>query len=250
MCSRNSQRKPSEVSPLYSDETDFADLIFSASSVRLYLYQTIDINTLGECSMPKLVDHDQYRKQLLVQCFDLFAQHGYGALTMRQIAAALNVSTGTLYHYFPTKEALFHQLVEEVTQQTIFEAASVRQHATLEERLIALCEFIAEHEDSLRKQFLITLNYYQHHDSYDSTAGTVLQQGGDRYRRAIMDLIGPYDPRLCILLQSQIHGLLMLRMVNGATIPFMEQARLFIDMLMDYLRKHTDESISARLRGI
>lgn len=201
--------------------------------------------------MPKLVDHDQYRKQLLEQCFDLFAQHGYGALTMRQIAAALNVSTGTLYHYFPTKEALFHQLVEEVTQQTVFEASElVRQHATLEERLIALWEFIAQHEDSLRKQFLITLNYYQHRDRDDSTAGAILQGGGNRYHRAIMDLLKLHDPRLCCLLQNQIDGLLMQRLIKGATFPFMEQARLFVDILMDYLRKHTDESTTDSLRGI
>ena len=54
--------------------------------------------------MPKVVDHVSYRKHLLDQCVNLFAQYGYEALTMRQIAEALHVSTGTLYHYFPTKE--------------------------------------------------------------------------------------------------------------------------------------------------
>ena len=39
--------------------------------------------------MPKLVDHVSYRKSLLVRCFDLFAERGYSALTMRQIAEAL-----------------------------------------------------------------------------------------------------------------------------------------------------------------
>lgn len=49
--------------------------------------------------MPKLVDHVSYRKHLLAHCLDLFAERGYSALTMRQIAEALNVSTGTLYEY-------------------------------------------------------------------------------------------------------------------------------------------------------
>ncbi|MGB6015410.1 MAG: helix-turn-helix domain-containing protein, partial [Nodosilinea sp.] len=48
--------------------------------------------------MPKIVDHDQYRREILDQCFDLFAEKGYAALTMRQIAQELGVSTGTLYH--------------------------------------------------------------------------------------------------------------------------------------------------------
>jgi AcrR family transcriptional regulator len=54
--------------------------------------------------MPKIVDHDQYRKELLSKCFDLFAEKGYGSITMRQIAEGLNVSTGTLYHYFPANK--------------------------------------------------------------------------------------------------------------------------------------------------
>ena len=41
---------------------------------------------------------------------------------MRQIAGGLKVSTGTLYHYFPNKQALFEQLVEEICQQDIITA--------------------------------------------------------------------------------------------------------------------------------
>lgn len=188
--------------------------------------------------MPKLVDHISYRKQLLAQCFDLFAQHGYSALTMRQIAEALGVSTGTLYHYFPTKEALFQQLVEEVTQQTIFAAASqVQRYATLEERLVALFRFLAEHEDNLRKQLLVTLDYYQHKDLYGNAAGAILKTGKDHYSQAIRDYVGLPDSQLCFLLHSQINGLLVLRMLHGINVSLVEQARPFIDMLVDYLQK-------------
>ncbi len=188
--------------------------------------------------MPKLVDHSSYRKQLLARSFDLFAQRGYSVLTMRQVAEALDVSTGTLYHYFPTKESLFQQLVEEVTQQTIFEAASrVRQHATLEERLTALFRFLGEHEDDLRKQLLVTLDYYQHRDLYGSSAGAILKAGADRYCRAIRDYVGLPDSQLCFLLHSQINGLLMLRMLHSIKLPFVEQARPFVDMLVDYMQK-------------
>lgn len=187
--------------------------------------------------MPKLVDHVTYRKQLLAQCFDLFAQHGYGALTMRQIAAALDVSTGTLYHYFPTKEALFQQLVEEVTQQTVFEAtARMQLQATLEERLLALFRFLADHEEDLRKQLLVTLDYYQHRNLYGGSAGAILQAGADRYCRAIRDYVGLPDPVTVFLLQCQIQGLLVLRMLHNIQTPFIEQARPFVDMLMCSMR--------------
>lgn len=187
--------------------------------------------------MPKVVDHVSYRKQLLAQCFDLFAGRGYSALTMREIAAALDVSTGTLYHYFPTKEALFQQLVEEVTRQTVFEAtARIQPQATLKERLLALFRFLADHEVDLRKQLLVTLDYYQHRKLYGSDAGAVLQAGADLYRRAIRDYVGLPDPATVFLLQCQVHGLLVLRMLHNIDTPFVEQARLCVDLLVDHLR--------------
>lgn len=198
--------------------------------------------------MPKLVDHVSYRKYLLEQCVDLFARYGYGALTMRQIAEALHVSTGTLYYYFPTKETLFHSLAEEVTRQTIFEATSqIRQQATFEERVLALFQFIEQHEEDLRQQFLILLNYQQHRDLYGEAAGTMLKEGTSRYQQAIMELLGLPDAHICFLLQSQINGLLMLRMLHNSRKSLLEQARPFIAMLVNYLQTPSDSVERAAL---
>jgi AcrR family transcriptional regulator len=187
--------------------------------------------------MPKVVDHERYRKHLMRQCFDLFAERGYRALTMRQIAEALNVSTGTLYHYFPTKEALFGQLAEEITQQTITEAMSqAPEHTSFDERLLYLFRFLAEHERDLQKQFLISVDFYQHRDLYGSNAQAILRAGADRYDQAIQQYIGFADAKLCVLLRSQISGLLTLRMLRGTTISLVEQAHAFIDMFAQAVR--------------
>jgi len=187
--------------------------------------------------MPKVVDHPAYRKQLLALCFDLFAQHGYSALTMRQIAEALEISTGALYHYFPTKEALFQQLVEEVTQQTVFEAiAQIQQHSDPEARLTALFDFLAQHEEQLRKQLLVILDYYQHRDLYGSAAGKILRAGADRYCQALQNYLHLPDQKLVVLLKTQINGLLVQRMLRASTTPFVEQARPFVTMFVAFLR--------------
>lgn len=41
----------------------------------------------------------------------LFAQHGYGAVSMRMIADAVGVNPGTLYNHFPSKQALLVALM-------------------------------------------------------------------------------------------------------------------------------------------
>jgi AcrR family transcriptional regulator len=47
--------------------------------------------------------------------FGLFEQNGYEAVTMEQIAAAADIAKGTLYKYFPVKDALLaHQFQRDI----------------------------------------------------------------------------------------------------------------------------------------
>ncbi|MBF2036526.1 MAG: TetR/AcrR family transcriptional regulator [Leptolyngbyaceae cyanobacterium T60_A2020_046] len=66
--------------------------------------------------MPKLVDPVQYRKELLWKAFDVLAETSCAKVTTWQLAKAMGISTGAMYHYFPSKQALFEQLVEEMGQ--------------------------------------------------------------------------------------------------------------------------------------
>lgn len=193
--------------------------------------------------MPKLVDHVSYRKQLLAQCLDLFAQRGYSALTTRQIAEALNVSTGTLYHYFSTKEALFQQLIEEITQQTVIGVLSqAHEQTSFEERLLDFFRFLAEHEVDLQKQHLITLDYYQHRDLYGSNAQAILHAAIECYDQVIQKYVGLSDPNLYLQLRYYINGLLTVRMMLGTTASLVEQARPFIDMFTQAVQNASGET--------
>jgi AcrR family transcriptional regulator len=183
--------------------------------------------------MPKLVDHASYRKQLLAQCLDLFAERGYSALTMRQIAEALDVSTGTLYHYFPTKEALFQQLAEEITEQSVFEAlAQAPRGPSFEERLMSLFHFLAEHEEAFQKQFLIMSDYFQHRDLYGENARAILRAGVERYDQSIQSCLRVRDAHLCMLLRYLINGLIMRRLLGDTGLSFVEEARPFLEIFV------------------
>jgi AcrR family transcriptional regulator len=57
--------------------------------------------------MPKVVDHEKLRAELAEGAAELFLRRGYSALGMREIAERLGVSKSALYHYFPSKRALF-----------------------------------------------------------------------------------------------------------------------------------------------
>lgn len=58
------------------------------------------------------VSKDLRREQLLEAAARLFAQKGYHATRVAEIAEAAGIAKGTLYEYFPTKEELFYALLD------------------------------------------------------------------------------------------------------------------------------------------
>ncbi|WP_207836967.1 TetR/AcrR family transcriptional regulator [Williamsia soli] len=58
-------------------------------------------------------DRDARRRDILTAGAALLADKGYAALQMRDVAKGAGISPGTIYTYFPTKEALFAELYAE-----------------------------------------------------------------------------------------------------------------------------------------
>lgn len=188
--------------------------------------------------MPKIVDHEQYRKELLDKCFDLFAQKGYGSITMRQIAEGLGVSTGTLYHYFPSKQALFEQLAQEICEQDLSAAlAELEGTQTLQEGMEALGRYLVKNEDYFIKWTYIWIDFCQHQDSKERLNNSLFQSNNYRYQQAICEFLDIEDPVLASFVLSFINGLVMEKLWGDQTIDFIEQCALLGKMLTAYLRQ-------------
>lgn len=56
--------------------------------------------------MPKIVDHDARRRELVEASWAVIAEEGLEGLTMRKVAKAANCTTGRITHYFADREAL------------------------------------------------------------------------------------------------------------------------------------------------
>lgn len=187
--------------------------------------------------MPKIVDHEKYRKELLWKSFDLFASKGYGSVTMREIAKELGVSTGTLYHYFPNKETLYLQLVEEQTEQDISNFfTQAGNPETLEERIKVLINFIQKNEDYFIKQTLLSYDFYQQQERSEILNNEILKKVWEYTEKAVADYLKIKEKSIIGLILNFLGGLLTSRIFGGEEIgSYEEQGELLAKMLTAYL---------------
>lgn len=58
-------------------------------------------------------ERQHHKQEILSAALRLFSARGFHDVSMQEIAAEAEFATGTLYHFFPSKEALFHELVRD-----------------------------------------------------------------------------------------------------------------------------------------
>ena len=56
--------------------------------------------------------HRRRRREIVEAAVELFARKGLEGTTTAEISRAAGISTGALFHYFPSKQAVFHALLE------------------------------------------------------------------------------------------------------------------------------------------
>lgn len=87
---------------------------------------------------------EQTRQALVREGRRLFAEVGYGAVSLAEIVTAAGVTKGALYHHFDGKTALFRAVLEDVQQEVgarVAETAGARDGSW--DQLVAGCqEFI------------------------------------------------------------------------------------------------------------
>ncbi|MET0311333.1 MAG: TetR/AcrR family transcriptional regulator [Burkholderiaceae bacterium] len=103
---------------------------------------------------PKSSQHELKRDEILDIAAQCFAERSYAAASMNDIAAASGTSKARLYHYYESKEAILHDLLDRYTQRLlaiIGQVEATAQRRNLDDRA-ALHEliraFLEEYETS------------------------------------------------------------------------------------------------------
>ena len=174
--------------------------------------------------MPKIVDRDEMRADLMAGCFGLFAEKGFAAVTMRDLAAELKVSTGTLYHYFANKSELFQQmlrhLVERDTREVLARIGGTRRPA---ERMQILVDFVSQKEAHFKEMLFLLFDYKRQQARTKAKATrNAFRELLLVYRETITANAGFDDPRLGNIVLSLLIGTLVQRIADPAAAPLTE----------------------------
>src|SRR5215470_6615362 len=94
------------------------------------------------------------RAHLVVLAGELFAQKGYRATTVREIADAAGILSGSLYHHFDSKESIGDEILSSFTSQVLTNyraaaASAANPRAALEQIVRSTSHTLSQHRAAL-----------------------------------------------------------------------------------------------------
>jgi len=101
---------------------------------------------------------EQRRTQLLDVAIEIFADKGFHATSMDDIAEAAGVTKPVLYQHFPSKRALYRELIDAVDHQLTERLVTATSHAAtgrerVQDGFAAYFRFVTEHRAAFRVLF-------------------------------------------------------------------------------------------------
>ncbi|EMJ93611.1 TetR/AcrR family transcriptional regulator [Leptospira alstonii] len=182
--------------------------------------------------MPKIVNHEKYKMEILSKCVDILARRGYSAVSMREIATELDVSTGTLYHYFTTKEDIFKELIKFVLHRDIEELqlySKGNPGQTLETRVESLFQMVRIREAYFQNLLYIIcdVSRLKNHEEEKLLIADVMKE----YVNIIAKHLGVTNPSLNRILISVILGTVVQRIVDGDSIELSDTSEIIKDFM-------------------
>ncbi|TYB38298.1 TetR family transcriptional regulator [Micromonospora sp. AP08] len=193
---------------------------------------------------PARTDHDSRRQDVSEAVWQVLAEHGFGGLTMRAVAAALGSSTGLVTHYFAGKrELIAHALdiLEVRTAQRPRQAAPAPGLAALRTQILNILPLTP---DAVAMNRIWVGSWDVALSDPDLFAAQTLRYERVRagLRASIEDAqrlgeLPDGDPgRLATTVLAFTHGLVVQALFDPDRLPAATQARLVDDFLAAFTR--------------
>ncbi|MER3403756.1 MAG: hypothetical protein C4345_07260 [Chloroflexota bacterium] len=159
--------------------------------------------------------HEQ-RQRIIQAALRLFAEHGYEATSLRDIAEAVEMSPASLYHYFPSKESIMEALLELAARGPLEGVARLPKQASFREILEAAGRGFFRGISTIQaKQLLKVILVEAHHRP--EWGHRYLEQLFDPTQSAVASLIARTLPERA---RQQLRADWLARQFTGALLSF------------------------------
>lgn len=133
-------------------------------------------------------DGKKTEANIRARALELIVRHGFEALTMRQLAEAVGIQVGGLYHYFPDKQALLFALIDTHLRDLLTLADATIGGADPSTRLQSFVRFHIQHHVARRNA--------------SHVANNELRSLNRDHFAAILKLRGQYEKKLREILKD------------------------------------------------
>ena len=159
---------------------------------------------------PRAATYDDQRTLILARAAELFAQRGYTAASMNDVAGACAVSKATLYHYVRDKHALLAQIAAEhvARLEALVRAVKAERLAPAEELDALIRRFTAAYADAQHEHRVLTEDMKFLHEAERAA----VQAGQRRVVAAFAAAIARLRPELAP--QARPLAMLLFGMIN------------------------------------
>jgi AcrR family transcriptional regulator len=105
--------------------------------------------------MPKIIDHEKRKEEILVTALEVFSREGYKDSNLSLIASECGISRPTIYQYFHDKEEIYYYAVKLVTGNMFRKYADIAWNSSgkVTDKLKEICSDIIitgyEHQPAL-----------------------------------------------------------------------------------------------------
>src|SRR5690349_12542566 len=115
----------------------------------------------GDHQVPKIVDHDQRRLELVDATWRIIARLGMEGATMREIAEEAGFANGALKPYFPTKDLLLASAVGHVRKRPSTRVGTVRGGLARGPGVRAVCAEVLALDEGRGNDARIVMPFWQ-----------------------------------------------------------------------------------------
>ena len=175
--------------------------------------------------MPKIVDHDERRLELVDATWRIIARQGLEGATMREIAMEAGFANGALKPYFPTKDTLLEFAFGHVFNRTNQRIAQVTAGRSALEALRAFCMEVLPLDEERINEARIVIPFWQKAVN-DPQKAEIHQQSMAEWvatiRRYLAQARGAGEVRIAVddsILAGQLLNMLLGAQIEAALAP-------------------------------